>query len=538
MSDAQKNQNFIQGTALLALATAIVKVIGALYKIPLNAIIGERGFGYFNTAYEIYNVLLMVSTAGLPVAMSRMISQANSLGHYAQVRRIYATARGIFLGLGISGSLLMTLFCRQLAQFQNQPDAWAAIGCLGPCVLLVCIMSTYRGFFQGQSNMLPTSISQVVEAIVKLIVGIAAAIALLHLTRQVSLAAGGAILGVTASCLVSAIYLRFCFRRSYADLPVSDEAPRSYGDTARGLLAIAIPITVGSAALQVFTVLETKIYMGQLLNLGYSQNAADTMRGIYGMTQTIFNMPCAFTTPITISIIPAITAQLTTCHQEEAVETTESGIRITGLMCMPCAFGLVLLARPVTALLGGYSGDNLTLATRLMAILGICIAFNGISFVSTAILQAYGHAVRAMMNMLLGGVLNLAAVYIFTGNPNIHIMGTPLGLLVCYLSITIFNLYSMHTLLPRAPAVLKNLVPSTLASIVMGGVVWIFYWLLCQIGIANFLRSRIANLILCLLPVLVGVLVYLVAAVKLKAITREDCLLLPKGEKIARMLKL
>ena len=126
MSDMQKKQNFLQGTALLAMATAIVKVIGALYKIPLNAIIGEQGFGYFNTAYDIYNVLLMISTAGLPVAMSRMISQASSLDHYNQVRRIYHTARGIFLALGIAGSLLMTVFCRQLAAFQNQPDAWAA----------------------------------------------------------------------------------------------------------------------------------------------------------------------------------------------------------------------------------------------------------------------------------------------------------------------------------------------------------------------------------------------------------------------------
>ena len=314
MSDAQKKQNFLHGTALLAMATAIVKVIGALYKIPLNAIIGSQGFGYFNTAYDIYNVLLMISTAGLPVAMSRMISQASSLKHYNQVRRIYHTARGIFLGLGIAGSLLMTVFCRQLAAFQNQPDAWAAIGCLGPCVLLICLMSTFRGFFQGQSNMIPTSISQVVEAVVKLIVGMAAALILLKTTRSVPLAAGGAILGVTASCLVSSVYLYVCFRKSYAYLPVTDDSPRSYADTAKGLLLIALPITVGSAILQFFTMMETKIYMGQLLNLGYSQGAADTMRGIYGMCLTIFNMPCAFITPITISIIPAITAQLTLCN--------------------------------------------------------------------------------------------------------------------------------------------------------------------------------------------------------------------------------
>ena len=240
MSESQKKQNFLQGTALLAMATAIVKVIGALYKIPLNAIIGEQGFGYFNTAYEIYNVLLMISTAGLPVAMSRMISQASSLDHYGQVRRVYATARGIFLGLGIAGSLLMTLFCRQLAVFQNQPDAWFAIGCLGPCVLLICIMSTFRGFFQGQSNMLPTSISQVLEAITKLIVGIAAALVLLKVTGEVPMAAGGAILGVTASCLVSAIYLFSIFRKSFKTMPVTDEEVTGFGTTAKGLLICSL----------------------------------------------------------------------------------------------------------------------------------------------------------------------------------------------------------------------------------------------------------------------------------------------------------
>ena len=175
MSDTTKKQNFLHGTMLLAMATAIVKVIGALYKIPLNAIIGEQGFGYYSTAYEIYTVLLMISTAGLPVAMSRMISQASSLGNYRQVRKIYTVSRTIFLSLGLIGTLLMTLFCKQLAAFQEQPDAWAAIGTLGPCCFLICLMSTYRGFFQGQSNMLPTSISQVLEAVCKLIVGIAAA---------------------------------------------------------------------------------------------------------------------------------------------------------------------------------------------------------------------------------------------------------------------------------------------------------------------------------------------------------------------------
>ena len=530
MSDAQKKQNFLQGTALLAMATAIVKLIGAFYKIPLNAIIGEKGFGYFNTAYEIYNVLLMISTAGLPVAMSRMISQASSLKHYNQVRRVYSTARGIFLGLGITGTLLMTLFCRQLAAFQNQPDAWAAIGFLGPCVLLICIMSTFRGFFQGQSNMLPTSISQVIEAIVKLIVGIAAAFLLLKSTGSVALAAGGAILGVTASCLVSSFYLFGCFRKVYPQLPRTDDEPRSFGDTAKGLMIIAIPITLGSAGLQLLTMLETKIYMGRLLEF-YTQAAADTMRGIYGMTQTIFNMPCAFITPITISIIPAITAQLTTCNELEAKATEESAIRITGLISMPCAFGLGLLAQPVTALLGGYTGDNLALATKLMTILGFSIMFNAIVLVTTAIMQAHGHATRPVFNMLIGGVLKLAAVFLLTGNPNIGIVGTPVGTLLCYIAIAVLNISSIRSLLDHPPAILKNLIRTFLAAVIMGIFVFAAFTGLKMIGITS-------RLILCGLPIAVGVVAYVIAAVKIKVVTREDCLLLPKGEKIARLLKL
>ena len=532
MSDNTKKQNFLQGAAVLAMSAAIVKVIGAVYKIPLNAIIGEQGFGYFNTAYEIYAVLLMISTAGLPVAMSRMISQASAQGHYGQVRRIYNTARAIFLGLGIAGSLLMTIFCRQLAQFQNQPDAWAAIGCLGPCVLLVCVMSTYRGFFQGQSNMIPTSISQVLEAVVKLVVGMAAALALLKFTSQVPLAAGGAILGVTASCLISAIYLSNCFRNAYKSMPVSNEPVDSFGTTAKALLAIAVPITIGSSGLQVLTMLETKIYMGRLLNLGYPQDVADTMRGIYGMTQTIFNMPCSFIPAITMSIIPAITAQLTLKDRKGAKAVEESAVRVTGLICMPCAFGLAVMAEPVTALLGGYTGENLVLATKLMTVLGMCIAFNAVVLVTNAMMQAHGHVNEPVINMLVGGFAKLAIVFLLTGNPNINILGTPIGTAVCYLIITALNLITMRRCIPQTPAVIRNLVRPFLSAALMGVCAWGAWWgLKIGLGISS-------NLLLCALPVMVGVVVYAGAAVVFKAITKEDCLLLPKGEKIAKLLRL
>ncbi len=527
----QKKQNFLQGTALLAMATVIVKLVGALYKVPLNAIIGEKGFGYFSTAYEIYNILLMISTAGLPVAMSRMISEASSLEHYAQVRQVYATAKRIFLLLGIVGSVLMTAFCRPLARFWNQPDAWAAIGCLGPCVLLICIMSAFRGYFQGQSNMIPTAVSQVLEVVTKLIVGMAAALAFLKATADISLAAGGAILGVTASCLVSAVYLYRCFRRSYTQLPDTGDTPKSFSATARELLKIAVPITVSSTILSIITSLSSKIYMGRLLGSGITQDAADTMRGVHVMTQTIYNMPCAFITPITVSIIPAITAQITLKKFRETRMTEESAIRVTGIFAMPCAVGLVCLARPITALLGGYSGERLVLAGQMMTVLGISVVFNALVLVTTAIMQAHGNVNRPVVNMLIGGVIKLIIVYVLTGNRAIGIVGTPIGTLTSYVVICILNVFSIRSLVADPPRILRNLIRPLLASCIMGVAVWLSWWCLSTAGVGS--RVLLAGL-----PVAVGMVAYVLAAIALKVITKEDCMLLPKGEKIAKILKL
>ena len=527
-----KKQTFLHGTMLLALSTAIVKVIGAFYSIPLKQIIGDQSFSYYSTAYEIYTLLLMISTAGLPVAMSRMVSQASSLGHYRQMRKIYTVCRSIFLLLGIAGTLLMTVFCRQLAKFQEQPDAWAAIGTLGPCCLFICLMSTYRGFFQGQSNMKPTSVSQVMEAIVKLVVGLGAAILLVHFTDETAYPAAGAIFGVTLSCVISTVYLKACFQKAYKDIPQTDEPVSSGKDIAKGLLAIAIPITIGSAGLQLLTVLETRIYMGQLLET-MSQTQADVQKGIYNFTQKIFNMPCAFITPIAISVLPAITAQLTAGEHKQAKNTEESAARVTGLISAPCAIGLFVLAEPITALLGGYTGEKLTLASQLMALLGLCVLFNAVVLFTNAVMQAHGHVNLPVINMFVGGILKLIIVFMLTGNQHIGILGTPIGSLLCYLVITVLNLFSIHRVFPHPPAIVRNLLRSLVAAIIMGAAAYGSWQ-----GLLFLSGGALSRVIACAVPILVAVPVYLIAAVKLRAITREDCLLLPKGEKIANLLHL
>ena len=528
-----KKQTFLHGAALLAMATAIVKIIGAFYKIPLKMIIGDQGYGYFVTAYDIYMVLLMISTAGLPIAMSRLISQASALGNYNQVRRVYATAKGIFLGLGVVSTGLMMGFAPQLAAFQKQPDAWVAIFCLGPCALLMCIMSTYRGFFQGQGNMRPTSNSQILEAAFKLVVGLALALWVMQQTGSVAYAAGAAILGVTVSCLVSAIYLNRQQRPAYRELPATQDVPLSFGKTAKQLLAIAVPITIGSAGLQVLTVLETNLYMGQLLTAnGMSQDTADITKGIYNMCQTVFNMPCAFMVPITTSVLPAITAYLATKNHDGAKATEESAARITGLLSLPCAVGLFVLAGPVMALLGGYSGENLKLAGSLLAVLGITAFFYGMIQYTNVVLQSHGYAHIPVINTLICGSVRLAVVYVLVGNPQIGIVGAPVGMLLCYAAIGLMNLIAIARVVPHKPRILQNLLRPFLPACLMGVSVWGVYQAISRLPFGS---SRV---IACGVPVAVGVAVYLVCVVIFKAIRKEDCLLLPKGDKISRILHL
>ncbi len=531
---SNKKQTFLHGAALLALATVVVKIIGAFYKIPIKALIGDQGYGYFMTAYDIYSVLLMIATAGLPIAMSRMISQASAQGHYNQVRRVYSTSRNVFLILGIISTTLMMVFCNQLALFQKQPNAWVTILCLGPCALFMAVMSAYRGFFQGQGNMRPTSTSQIMEAVVKLIVGLVVAYLVMRYTSSVPLAAGGAILGVTASCLVSLLYLQAKFRPAYRGLPHTEETPQPYKTIIKNLLAIAVPITIGSAGLQLLTVLETNLFMGQLLTVGgMSQEMADTTKGIYNMAQTVYNMPCSFIVPITISVLPAITAQITLKDDKGVRGTEESAARITSLMSLPCTVGLFLVAGPVISLLGGYTGDELVLAEKLMALLAVCIFPYSIIQYTNAVLQSHGYAHVPVINMLVVGGLKLLVVYVLVGNPALGILGAPIGAILSYTCIAALNLLAIRKLVPQKPALLKNFLRPLLPAAIMGAAVWGCSW-----AVETLLGADTSRVLLCGIPVAAGVVVYLVAVVLCKSIKKEDCQLLPKGDRIAKFLHL
>ena len=547
MSETGKKQNFLQGAALLAMATAIVKVIGAFYKLPLNMAIGAEGYSYFTTAYDIYAVMLLISTAGLPVAVSRMISQASTLNHYNRLRKVFKIALTIFAILGTITTVFMMVGAKWLANLMNQPDAWISIACLGPCGLLICLMSAYRGYFNGQGNMIPTSVTQVIEAIGKLVVGLALAFLIIGSTGSVSMAAGGAIIGVTIGSALALVYMLGKFRRSYSQLPQTQEDPGATREVTKTILSIAVPITIGSAGLQLLTVIESGLYMDRLVDLIASnrymghmvggevtaQKAAAVLNGLFKMAQTIFNMPCAFIIPITISVLPAITSFLTMGDHQGVRETEESAARITGLLSLPCAVGLTVLARPVMALLGGYEGEQLEMSAQFMAILGITVFLYAIIQYTNSLLQAHGYVNAPVVNMLTSGVVRLVLVYVLVGNPNLGLLGAPIGAFIGYLLIAVLNLLSIRHKVEQKPKLLQNLLRPAIPALVMGVVVFFCYRAL--VAVLGVDGSRI---ILCGAPIAVGAVVYFVCVVLMKSITREDCLLLPKGEKIAKLLRL
>ena len=278
MSEQSKKQSFLGGAAILAGAVAVVKVIGALYKLPLNNILGDVGKTYFQTAYEIYNVLLTVSTAGLPLAISKLTSQAHARGRENEKRKIFRTAIWLFFALGLIGSCLMFFGAQGLADFQRNSMAAAPIRALAPAVFCVCLLACMRGYTQGQGNMGPTAVSQVLEALCKLGVGLPLAWYILKKTQEAGNAAelaaagsdgmekvaAGAIFGVTVGTILSMVFLILYLLR-HRDSTPSDDVPRSSGYLLRRILAIGVPITLGNCAMSIITMIDPGDYKAHLL---------------------------------------------------------------------------------------------------------------------------------------------------------------------------------------------------------------------------------------------------------------------------------
>lgn len=524
----QHNSTFFGGAAILAAGIVIVKLIGALYKIPLGRMLDDVGFGHFNNAYTIYNLLLMVSTAGLPVALSKTIAEAHTLGHRNQVRRVFRVAQATFFLLGSVSCLIMFFFADPLAQLQGDSLAAPAVRVMALSCFFVCVISTYRGYAQGHGDMIPTAVSQVVEALTKLIVGLALTWYLLEMGFGSEIAAAGAIGGVTASGLVALVFLIAMYRRKPLNrLPGGDE-PQAPKQILKRLLRIAVPITLGASVVPITTYLDT-VQVQNLLQdaLGYTENVAVGLYGCYQKAITIYNLPSSFMVALTASIIPAITACLAKRDRLGGGQIAESALRVGFLLACPAGFGLAALAQPIIHLL--YPETNQEVAGFCLMVLGIASVFVCMMLLCNSILQANDRPGLPIWFIAFGSGAKLLVNFVLVSTPGIGILGAPVGTLVCFTLVAVLELVAIKKVVAYPPRYTRVFVKPLIASLLMGGAAWASYGLL-----AGIIGPNLAVLG----GIGVGMVVYLILVLLLKVLSKEDLALMPKGEKIAAILRI
>lgn len=557
MSNSEKKSTFFGGAAILAASAILVKVIGAIYRIPLGNILPNDVMADYNSAYDIYNVFMTFSTVGLPVALSKTISEANTIGRYNQVRKIFRVAFYAFLLIGLVGFFCMTVLAAPLSEFVlSNPKAVYCVMALSPSVLCVCIISAFRGYFQGHFNMVPTGISQIIEALFKLIVGLALASYLVYVAAKPEYGSVGAIIGISTGSVVALIYMLLTFRRGKKrrDLPAQDR-PDSSKEILGSLLKLAVPITVGSAASSLITLLDNKLVMSQLRSVYETVNGMDTetaldaarnLYGVYAKTMSIYNLPFSMMVPLTACIIPAVSACLSRKDREGARNISESAVRVGLLVALPMGMGLFALGGPIMSLL--FPALDPAIAGPLLSTLGLASVFVALQLLCNSILQANGLVNLPILAVIVGGVIKLVVNYILVGNPDIHIYGAPVGTVCCFVSIVLLEIFFIRRAVPSAPRFARTFAKPLTAAVVMAGAAWGSHGLLDKIlrGMDMFWKvseetgelyySYMGSALSTLGAICIAVVVYVVLVLALRAISKEDLALMPKGDKIAKIL--
>ena len=532
----QRTENFMQGTLILSLASILVKVIGALFTIPLSNLYGADGTAIFTKAYNVYATMYTVSSVGLPVAVAKIVAESNALGRNKEVRQIGKVALVTFLVAGalLSGSMIFGIDI--IVEFFGERCRYATL-VVAPTVFLTCIVSAFRGYYQGHGNMFPTAISQVIEAMGKLLFGLGLATVLMAKGYALEIVVAGAIGGVTIGTLISAVFMvarRMLDVRRDRRLVREDGPCRSNKTIFKRLMGLAIPITLSTSIMSVTNLIDSGMVVKRLINgCGMLELEAEHLFGVLSMAQKIFNLPQTIIACIGVSVIPAISAALALQQKKKARKLVESGLRLTGLMAFPCAVGLGLMAKPVLQILYYNQLADANAAAPLLqefSIAVICVAFVSIT---GSILQSMGKVSIPVRNTFIGGAVKLIANYILVGIPAIGIHGAPIGTILCQGSIAVLNLIAI-----RRCGIKFSLRRCFLLTGISAAVMGVFV-ALANPAVAALLGSTGMTGMLGTFGVIgLAAVLYFLMLVVLRALPYEDVLMLPKGAKLAKLLKM
>lgn len=533
---------------ILAMASMIVRVIGLLYRAPLTAIIGDEGNGYYGTAYNIYTIILMVSSYSMPSAISKLMAQKLAVGEYRNANRVFrcALTYGVLVGLVGSGLLFFG------ARFLVPNVAVCVLQVFAPTVFLFGILGSMRGYFQARGSMVPTSVSQILEQLANAVVSIAAAWLLMQMavgadpTRRAQLGAMGSALGTGAGVLIALLFMIFCFRRSkegrkaeiLSDATGKEEKYRIF---LRDTVLVITPFMLSGVIMNLTTSLNQTIYMRMLIDLkGAGEIATTTLYGIFSNKAVVIsNIPISIATAVSSAIIPGISAAYARRDETGARRQVGNAIRITSIIAIPSVVGLAVLARPITMLMFPQM-ESLELASSLLSLLAVTVIFYSISTITNAALQSIGRMNLPLVSAGIALVVQTVVLVLLLRFTDLDVRALVLVSILYSVMIFAVNQYYLRRFLGIRQDVRRDYLQPLVCAALMGAAAKAVYYLVSMAAepVENLPKGfYFRNLAATAAALLAAVLVYGYTMVRSGTIRRKDLLSMPKGQSLVRLME-
>jgi len=527
-SKEKKTKSFIGGVAVLTASTAVVKIIGLFYKIPMIYLVGVEGMAYFLAAYHIYTLLFTLSTAGLPIAVSILVSRCRASGNFAGGESVYRIASLLFTTVGAIFTAVLYACAEPIASLIDIKEAADCIRAVAPSLLFVSMGSAVKGYFQGCQNMRPTAVSQIIESVGKL--GLGLLFTKLAISRGMPLPkiAAAAIMGLSAGVIISTLYLFACRMKTKKE-NYSFGSEYSGRKILKELLAISAPITVGSAVISITSLIDTALISSRLQSAGYASSVANAMYSSYGnLSIPIFNLIPAFMAPIAISMAPTVADAASRGDKNKERQLLDSSFKLCGMIAIPSSVGIAVFSNEILKLIFPSEINATSVAAPLLTLLGPAVFFSCLITLTNAALQAYGKASRPIISMAVGAILKMIAEYVLVGDPRVGIFGAPISTLICDVCIVAFNMYYMGKYTCGTGKLSGLFGKSFVSAVISSLIVSLFAMVLLK-------QSSIGKYIV--LPVVVtDAFLYLLLIIKTGALNKQEVELLPSGRKIYKIL--
>lgn len=414
----------------LTVSTVIVKLLGLIYKIPIANLLGDEGMGYFNTAYTVYAFFYLLCTAGVPKAV--MILASKSGVSEENKRRILLIALRAYLILGGAVSILFMLLSGWLSKIIGNSEAAATMLAIAPSILFVSLGGVIRGYLSARSRLMDIAVSQIVEGVGRLALGLCFALIGLRLGYSLPIICAFAILGVSIGALLGFLYLAFCSKNEiFGEKTGQSVKTKEFFSVMKALLRISLPITMSAAVMSITGLIDLGMIMRGLLGAGYSESYSNALYGNYTtLAVPMFNLATSLIAPISVAIIPSMTAAYGRHDRAEYSEILTKGLSSAALIAAPISVGLAAYRREILSMLFGKSGVEI--GADLLLVLIPAIVFSSWLIILNSALEAAGHFYAPVISMLIGSAAKIAVGYFLIRKPHIGIFGAPIGTVICY----------------------------------------------------------------------------------------------------------